>query len=107
MGGKLKLGFDNYAIRALGWKARQLIEYAASLGLDSILLSDPDAFESQSDRYLREIKARADALGIVIQVGMLSICPGSRLFDPRRGTAQQCDSAVARFARSASADRTR
>jgi len=89
MGGKLKLGFDNYAIRALGWKARRLIEYAASLGLDSIVLSDADVFESQSDRYLREIKARADALGIVIQVGMLSICPGSRLFDPRRGTAQE------------------
>jgi sugar phosphate isomerase/epimerase len=89
MGGKLKLGFDNYAIRALGWKARRLIEYAASLGLDTILLSDADVFESQSDRYLREIKARADALGIEIQVGMLSICPGSRLFDPRRGTAQE------------------
>ena len=89
MGGKLKLGFDNYAIRALGWKARRLIEYAASLGLDSIVLSDADVFESQSDRYLREIKARADALGIVIQVGMLSICPGSRLFDPRRGSAQE------------------
>ena len=89
MGGKLKLGFDNYAIRALGWKAHRLIEYAASLGLDSILLSDPDVFESHGDTHLKELKTRAVDLGIEIQVGMLSICPGSRLFDPRRGTAQE------------------
>ena len=89
MGGKLKLGFDNYAIRALGWKAPRLIEYAASLGLDSILLSDPDVFESHGDAHLKELKTRAVDLGIEVQVGMLSICPGSKLFDPRRGTAEE------------------
>lgn len=26
-----KLGFDNYALRALGWKARQILDHAASL----------------------------------------------------------------------------
>ena len=36
MSDKLKLGFDNYAIRALDWKAPRLIEYAASLNLDTI-----------------------------------------------------------------------
>src|SRR6267143_843212 len=86
---KLKLGFDNYAIRALGWKAPQLLDYAAGLKLDAILLSDPDVFESHNDRYLREIKAQAEDLAIEIQVGMLSICPSSVLFDRRRGTAQE------------------
>jgi sugar phosphate isomerase/epimerase len=84
---RLKLGFDNYAIRALGWKAPQLLDYAAGLKLDAILLSDPDVFASRTDRYLREIKARAGDLGIEIQVGMLSICPSSVLFDRSRGTA--------------------
>src|SRR6185503_8553216 len=84
---RLKLGFDNYAIRALGWKAPQLLDYAAELRLDAILLSDPDVFESYSGRYLREIRTRADDLGIEVQVGMLSICPSSVLFNRSRGPA--------------------
>src|SRR3989442_927340 len=89
MSDKLKLGFDNYAIRALDWKAPRLIEYAASLNLDTILLSDTDVYGSHAEGYLKEIKAQADALGIEIQVGMLRICSGSKLFDSRRGTAEE------------------
>src|SRR5438477_13094347 len=89
MAAKLKLGFDNYAIRALGWKAPRLLEYAASLNLDTILLSDLDVYESHAEGDLNEIKAQADALGIAIQVGMLSICAGAKLFDSRRGTADE------------------
>jgi len=86
---KLKLGFDNYSIRALGWKAPRLLDYAASLKVDTILLSDVDVYESHGEPYLRELKARADDLGIEIQVGMLSICPGSKLFSQRYGTAEE------------------
>src|SRR5437773_3410230 len=99
MADKLKLGFDNYAIRALGWKAPRLIEYAASLNLDTILLSDLDVYESHAEDYLKEIKAQADALRIGIQVGMLSICPGSKLFDSRRGTAEEQLKLTIRIAR--------
>src|SRR5262249_23218715 len=31
----IKLGLDNFAVRAMGWKAPQLIEYAARLKTDS------------------------------------------------------------------------
>jgi len=86
---KLKLGFDNYAIRAFGWKAPRLIDYAAALKLDAILLSDPDVYESTAESYLKQIKSKADDSRIEIQVGMLSICPGSRLFEARRGTAEE------------------
>ncbi len=99
MADKLKLGLDNYAIRGLGWKAPRLIEYAASLNLDTILLSDLDVYESHAEGDLNEIKARADALGIEIQVGMLSICPGSKLFDSRRGTAEEQLKLTIRIAR--------
>ena len=99
MADKLKLGFDNYAIRALGWKAPRLLEYAASLNLDTILLSDLDVYESHAEGYLREIKAQADAQGIEIQVGMLSICPGSKMFDSRRGTAEEQLKLTIRIAR--------
>jgi sugar phosphate isomerase/epimerase len=84
---KLRLGFDNYAIRALNWKAPRLLDYAASLNVDAILLSDLGVFESQSAGYLREVRARATDLGLHVQVGMLSICPGSCLFRASDGSA--------------------
>jgi 3-oxoisoapionate decarboxylase len=86
---KLKLGFDNYALRAFGWKAPQLIDYAASLNVDTLLLSDLDVFENHSEAHLKEIKARADDAGIELQVGTLSICPSSVLFTNRYGTAEE------------------
>src|SRR5437899_5170453 len=99
MAAKLELGFDNYALRALGWKAPRLIDYAASLKLDAILLSDSDVYESTAESYLKELKSKADDLSIEIQVGMLSICPGSKLFDSRRGTAEEQLKLTIRIAR--------
>lgn len=85
----IKLGFDNYSIRALGWKAPQLIEYAAAQKLDTILLSDLEVYESRDEKYLRELKARADALGLEIHAGTGGICPTSGRFDARYGTAEE------------------
>ena len=47
---KVKLGFDNYAIRELAWKAPKLLDYAASQQLDSILLSDLFVYETMANR---------------------------------------------------------
>src|SRR5437762_10616464 len=96
---RLKLGFDNYSIRALGWKAPRLLDYAAKLKLDTILLSDLEVYESHSQPYLKEIKAKADDLGLEVQVGMLSICPGSHLFSNRFGTAEEQLKLTIRIAR--------
>lgn len=96
---KLKLGFDNFSIRALGWKAPQLLDYAASLKADVILFSDLDVYESHSDSYLKEIKARADHHGIEIHAGTGSICPSARSFSPRFGTAEEHLALVIRVAR--------
>lgn len=80
---KIKLGFDNYSIRELGWKAPRLLDYAASLQLDSILLSDLFVYADHSERYLKDLKAKADDLGVEIQMGTGGICPSS----DRRETA--------------------
>ncbi|MDB6124123.1 MAG: Xylose isomerase-like barrel, partial [Pedosphaera sp.] len=53
---KIKLGFDNFAVRAMGWKAHALLDYAASLKLDSLLISDLDAFENHTEAYFKEVK---------------------------------------------------
>ncbi|NDF01354.1 MAG: hypothetical protein EB034_24265, partial [Verrucomicrobia bacterium] len=76
-----KLGFDNYALRSLGWKARQILIHAAKLKLDAVLFSDFDVYESLADDHLRDLKLRADDLGLTVYAGMLSICPSSVIFD--------------------------
>src|SRR6266853_1236573 len=86
---KLKLGFDNFSIRAMGWKAPALLDYAASLKLDSILISDLDAYDSLEENALKEVKAKADDLGIQIHAGTWSICPTSKFFKNKWGTAEE------------------
>src|SRR4051794_11212310 len=86
---KLRLGFDNFSVRAMGWKAPALLDYAASLKLDSILISDLDAYESLEEKHLKEVKAKADELGIQIHAGTWSICPTSKVFKNKWGTAEE------------------
>lgn len=86
---KIKLGLDNFAVRAMNWKAPALIDYAAKLELDSLLISDLDAFESLEDGYLKRMRARAADRGLQIHVGTWSICPTSSAFKNKWGTAEQ------------------
>src|SRR5262245_46661418 len=85
----IKLGFDNFSVRAMGWKAPQLLDYAAKLNVDTILLSDLDVYESHSDAYLKEMRKKADDLGIEIQAGSGSICTSAKSFSKKFGTAEE------------------
>jgi sugar phosphate isomerase/epimerase len=86
---RLKLGFDNFSIRALGWKAPQLLEYAAEQEVDAILFSDLDVFESLEDGDLKDVRKKADDLGIEVQAGTGGICPTSSKFNDKWGTAEE------------------
>jgi len=86
---KLKLGFDNFALRAMGWKAPALLDYASAMKLDSILISDLDAYESLEEKHLKEVRAKAFDLGILIYAGTWSICPTSKAFKDKWGTAEE------------------
>lgn len=85
----LKLGFDNFSIRAFGWKAQRLLEYAASLKLDTVLISDLHSYDSLDEKHLREVKAKADDLGIEIHAGTGGVCPTSRRFQKEFGTPEE------------------
>ncbi len=85
----IKLGFDNFSVRAMGWKAPQLLDYAAKLTVDTVLFSDLDVYENHSDSHLKEIRKKADDLGIAIHAGTGSICPSAKSFSPRFGTAEE------------------
>lgn len=85
----IKLGFDNFSIRALGWKASQLLDYAAKLRIDTVLFSDLDVYESHGEVQLKEVRAKALHLGIELQVGTGSVCPSAKRFSSRFGTAEE------------------
>src|SRR6188472_3759544 len=84
-----RLGLDNFSVRAMGWKAPQLVDYAASLGCDSLFITDLDAFESLDDEALIKIKQQATGKGLKIQLGTWSIDPTSKAFRPNWGTAEE------------------
>jgi sugar phosphate isomerase/epimerase len=73
----------------MGWKAPQLVDYAASLGADSLFITDLDAFESFDPSYLATLRQRAAAKGVLIQAGTWSICPTSKAFKPKWGSAEE------------------
>lgn len=86
---RIPLGFDNFSVRAFGWKAGQLIDYAASLNADVLLLSDLDAYESHAPAHLADLKKRADDAGVRLQAGSFSICPTSKHFTKKFGTVEE------------------
>ena len=85
----IRLGMDNFAVRAMGWKAKELIDYAASLRLDSLLISDLDAYESLEDSHLLEVKKKAADAGVALFAGSWSICPTAAKFKKNWGTAEE------------------
>jgi len=86
LGGKLPIGLDHFSVRATGWKAAQYIDYAASLKIDTIFLSELGVFENYEDAYLKGLKEQADRLGIKVYVGTGSVCESSNTWKPANGT---------------------
>lgn len=85
----IALGFDNYAVRGNRWKAPRLIEYAAQLKCDTLFISDIDSYDSLEDAALKEVKKKADDAGVALYAGGWSICPTSRSFNKKWGTAEE------------------
>jgi sugar phosphate isomerase/epimerase len=85
----IKLGLDNFSVRGMKWNASRLIDYAAKLKTDSLFLTDLDCYENFDDGYLRDLKKKADDLGLQIHVGSWSICPTAKVFKKKWGTAEE------------------
>ncbi len=93
------LGLDNFAVRAQGWKATRLIEYAAGLGVDSLFISDLESFDTLEEPALRKLREEATARNVSLHVGTWSVCPTSKAFRAQNGTAEEQLSRVIRAAR--------
>ena len=78
----VKLGFDTYSLRAFRWKAAKLVDYAASLKLDTIQISSSGDYASLEPAHLAGIRERAASSGMVLDAGIGCICPTSASYAP-------------------------
>ena len=86
----IPLGFDNFAVRALKWNARQLIDYAEKLQCDSLFITDFSPFEGRlDDASLAEVRRYGQDRGIAIALGSWSICPSAKQFKHDWGCAEE------------------
>jgi sugar phosphate isomerase/epimerase len=85
----IRLGFDNYSIRAFRWKAIQLLDYAASLKLDTLQISGLDDYESLEGDHLARVLDHAAKVGIAIDGGMGCICPLSTSWNAKNGDPKE------------------
>ena len=46
---QISLGYDNFAVRAMGWKASELVDYAAKLKCDTLFITDFGPLEKLDD----------------------------------------------------------
>ena len=84
-----RLGLDTYSLRAQGWTAFQQLDYCASRGVQVVHFSEPRLVGGLHRAHLERVRAHADTLNLDIEIGMLSICPTSGIFDPSQGTAEE------------------
>jgi sugar phosphate isomerase/epimerase len=86
----IRLGFDNFAVRALDWDARQLIDHAVALACDSVFITDFGPFRGRhDDASLAEVRRYGAERGVGIELGSWSICPTAGRFKQDWGTAEE------------------
>lgn len=85
----IKLGIDNFAMRAFGWKAQALIDFSAEAKLDSLFITDLDAFESRETAHLKDLRQKAADKGVQIHLGTWSVCPSSNTFKTNWGNVDE------------------
>ena len=90
-----RLGLDTFSLAAQNWTPMQILDFGARMNLDVMQFSEIRFLGSQDWQValdpanLRAIRARADELGIALEVGMCSIGPSSGSFDKSVGTAEE------------------
>ncbi len=81
----VKLGIDLFSLRSSNWTPFQFLDYCSGQGAKVVHFSEVRFIGGLDPDNLRRVRERAERLGIEIEIGMLSICPTSKMFKPDRG----------------------
>jgi sugar phosphate isomerase/epimerase len=85
----VKLGIDLFSIRSQGWTPFQYLDYCAAQGARVVHFSEIRFIGSLEPDNLRKVRAYAEQKSIEVEIGMKSICPTSKMFDAKTGTAEE------------------
>jgi sugar phosphate isomerase/epimerase len=76
-----------FSLRSQGWSPFEQLDFAARWGVGVAHYSEVRLLGGLDPDHLRRVRAHADSLGIELELGMLSICPSSEIFDATKGDA--------------------
>jgi hypothetical protein len=85
----VRFGVDMYSLGALNWTPFEQLDFAAKWKVKVVHFSEIRFLGTLEPENLRRVRARADELGVDIEIGMRSICPTSTMFDKAQGTAEE------------------
>src|SRR5579863_849581 len=85
----VKLGIDLFSVRSQNWTPFQHLDYCAAQKAKVVHFSEVRFIGSLEPDNLRQVRRRAEELGIEVEIGMRSICPTSKMFDAKAGTAEE------------------
>jgi sugar phosphate isomerase/epimerase len=85
----VKLGIDLFSIRSSGWTPFQYLDYCAAQKAKVVHFSEVRFIGSLEPENLRKVREYAEARGIEVEIGMKSICPTSKMFESKEGTAEE------------------
>lgn len=84
-----RLGIDLFSLRSQGWTPFEYLDYCAKWKAKVVHFSEIRFIGSLEAENLRRVREHAGKLGIEVEIGMRSICPTSKMFDPKQGTAEE------------------
>jgi 3-oxoisoapionate decarboxylase len=84
----VKPGIDIFSLRSQNWTPFQNLDYCAAHGAKVVHFSEVRFIGSLDPANLRQVRQYAEKLGIEVEIGMKSICPTSKMFDPKEGAAE-------------------
>jgi sugar phosphate isomerase/epimerase len=86
---KPKFGIDLFSIRSSSWTPYEYLDYCAKWKAKVVHFSEIRFIGSLDADHLKKVRAYAGKLGIEVEIGMRSICPTSKAFDSKQGTAEE------------------
>ena len=85
----VRLGIDLFSIRDGQWTPFEYLDYCAKHGAEVVHFSEVRFIGGLEPDHLRKVRAHAERLNIQLEIGMKSICPSSKMFNPKEGTAEE------------------
>ncbi len=85
----VKLGIDLFSLRSQKWTPLRYLDYCAERQVQVVHFSEIRFLGSLEPANLVAVRQHAAERGLEIEIGMTSICPHSKMFNPALGTAEQ------------------